>query len=268
MTSSIATARHDWLFQLARICRVCGVQAYVLEADPIHENSVNYFSAALGFHRLGYQVERYRLSELPLLRVSAETPVFGGIQSILRLFPAYRSLPHYPVELAGFLGREIQVKRLAEVKQGEFFKPLEQDQKKFAPMILDDSVAASIAVHSMEPDHRVYVSEEVSILSEYRCYVHHGEPAAIHCYKGDVTIFPDRNAILDMIEAYTSAPVAYGLDVGVLESGETVLIGVNDFCCLGNYGIRPTPYAFGIASRWEQLWAQYRTPDVLQRSGK
>jgi hypothetical protein len=135
-------------------------------------------------------------------------------------------------------------------------------------MILDDSVAASIAVHSMEPDHRVYVSEEVSILSEYRCYIHHGEAAAIHCYKGDVTIFPDRNAVLDMIEVYTSAPVAYGLDVGVLESGETVLIGVNDFCCLGNYGIRPTPYAFGIASRWEQLWAQYRTPDVLQRSGK
>ena len=96
------------------------MQAYVLEADPIHENSVNYFSAALGFHRLGYEVERFRLSELPLLRVSAETPVFGGMQSILRLFPSYRSLPHYPVELAGFLGREIQVKRLGEVKQGEF----------------------------------------------------------------------------------------------------------------------------------------------------
>lgn len=244
------------------------MQAFVLEADPIHENSINYFAAALGFHRLGYQVERYRLSELPLLGVSAATPVFGGMESITRLFPTYRSLPHYPAELTGFLGREIQVKRLEEVKHGQFFRPLEQDHKRFAPMVLDDSVAASIAVQSMAGDCPVYVSEEVSILSEHRCYVHHGEAAAIHCYQGDVTIFPDRNAVLDMIEAYTSAPVAYGLDVGVLESGETVLIGVNDFCCLGNYGIRPTPYAFGIASRWEQLWAQYRTGEATQRSGK
>jgi len=244
------------------------VEAYVIEADPIHENSINYFAAALGFYRLGYYVERYRLSELPLLKVSAETPVFGGLESIMQVFPTYKSLPHYPEELAGFLGRKIQVKRMSDVKPGEFFKPLEQDHKKFSPMVLDDSVAAYLAAHSVEPGDQVYVSDEVSILSEYRCYVHHGEAAAIHCYKGDVTIFPDRNTVLNMIEAYTSAPVAYGLDVGVLESGETVLIEVNDFCCLGNYGIRPTPYAFGIASRWEQLWAQYKTPDVLQPSGK
>jgi hypothetical protein len=234
------------------------MQAYVIEADPVHENSINYFAATLGFYRIGYFVDRYRLSELAALDLSEDTPVFGGMESIIQVFPNYESIGHYPHELRGFLHREIAVKPLGEVNEGDFFKPLEHEHKLFNPMIMGDSVAAGIVLNSLPPGHPVYSSQAISIRSEFRCYVHQREAVAIHCYKGDPTMFPDRDAILAMVRAFDTAPVAYGLDVGVLEDGRTVLIEVNDFCCLGNYGIRPAPYAFSIAARWKELWREHR----------
>lgn len=56
--------------------------AYVIAAEPIYENAANYFSAELGFYRLGYAVERYKLSELEGKDVNEETPVFGGMESL------------------------------------------------------------------------------------------------------------------------------------------------------------------------------------------
>jgi hypothetical protein len=234
------------------------MQAYVIDAEPIHENSINYFAATLGFYRIGYFVDRYKLSDLPRLDVSVDTPVFGGLESIMSVFPGYRSIPHYPEELKGFLGREIEVRPLAEVRPGEFFKPLEHEHKLFNPMIMSDSVPAGIITGSLAPDHRVYATQAIQLVSEFRCYVLRREILAIHCYKGDCTVFPKRETLLAMVEAFDASPVAYGLDVGVTAEGETVVVEVNDFCCLGNYGIRPAPYAFAIAARWSQLWKEQR----------
>lgn len=234
------------------------MQAYVIDAEPVHENSINYFSATLGFYRIGYYVDRYKLSELPGLNLSEDTPVFGGFESIMSVFPGYVSIPHYPEELRPFLKRRVEVKKLGEIPQGTFFKPLEHEHKLFNPMIMADTVPAGIVTGSLPPDHLVYASDPIEIISEFRCYVLRREVQAIHCYKGDCTVFPDRSEILSMVTRFESSPVAYGLDVGVTSKGETVLIEVNDFCCLGNYGIRPAAYAYCIATRWEQLWRSQR----------
>lgn len=125
-------------------------------------------------------------------------------------------------------------------------------------MVKDDSVAATLALKAIPGDRQVYVTRPLKILAEYRCYVLRREVLALSFYKGNWAVFPDPAVIGAMVRQFEECPVAYGLDVGVLDDGKTVLIEVNDFCCLGNYGIRPTPYAAAIAARWEQLWKTFR----------
>ena len=69
------------------------MKAYVIEAPTIHKNSVNYFSAELGFYRLGYFVEKYQLTDLKNANVSRETPVFSRMESAQIVFLEYVGLP-------------------------------------------------------------------------------------------------------------------------------------------------------------------------------
>jgi hypothetical protein len=97
------------------------------------------------------------------------------------------------------------------------------------------------------------VSGLVDFVSEYRCFVHEGALLGIHRYYGDNWILPDKATVIQMIKAYRSAPVAYGLDVGVTKEGKTLLVEVNDQYALGNYALGSLPYTEATVARWEQL---------------
>ncbi len=79
------------------------------------------------------------------------------------------------------------------------------------------------------------ISEVIDIQSEYRCFVYQKEVVGIQYYSGEFTLFPDVQAILKMIEAYKSAPIAYTLDVGVNDKS-TFVIEVHNFYSCGLYG--------------------------------
>ncbi|MFW6247159.1 MAG: ATP-grasp domain-containing protein, partial [bacterium] len=68
------------------------------------------------------------------------------------------------------------------------------------------------------PDGNYQVSEIVTILSEWRCFVYSNKLVGLQNYLGDFTLFPNVELINQMIEKYkTEAPIAYTLDVGVDE---------------------------------------------------
>lgn len=232
--------------------------AYVIEAPPIHENSINYFSAELGFYRLGYVVERYKLSHLREKDISDETPVFGGMESLQLILPHYVGLPYYPTELSNFMYRDIDSRSIGEVKNGEFFKPFEKDHKLFKGCVKSDSFQCELLLSKIPEQTKVWVSSAVTFCSEYRVYVRAGEILNICFYQGDPLIQPDTNAILAMVSKTKGYATAYGLDVGVLENGKTALVELNDFCCLGNYGLKAIEYARCIAERWPELWTQFQ----------
>jgi len=48
-------------------------------------------------------------------------------------------------------------------------------------------------------------------------------------------------------------PIAYSIDVGILESGETILVECNDGFALGNYGVPARRYAEMHRDRWYQM---------------
>ena len=234
------------------------MEAFVIESPPIHENSVNYFSAELGFYRLGYYVERYKLNQIKELRITQETPVFGGIESIMSVFPSYVGLPYYPKTLDGFMSRTVENRAIEEVKAGEFFKPLVHQHKLFCPTVRDASFGCELTIGKIPKGTEVLVSKAINFRSEFRVYVSHGEILNICNYKGDPSMLPDVDRIKAMIRSYETSVASYGLDVGVLESGQTALVEVNDFCCLGNYGLKAVQYAKCIADRWSQIWAEYK----------
>ena len=59
--------------------------------------------------------------------------------------------------------------------------------------------------------------------------------------------------MLDTYEGSAEVPVAYTLDVGVLDPGVTALVEVNDGFSAGCYGLRPDLYVKFLADRWCQM---------------
>jgi hypothetical protein len=49
------------------------------------------------------------------------------------------------------------------------------------------------------------------------------------------------------------APSAYGIDFGVLSTGQTALVEANDGYALGAYEIAEEPYTDLLFTRWKEL---------------
>ena len=57
-------------------------------------------------------------------------------------------------------------------------------------------------------------------------------------YSGDWSVVPDTTVIKNAIADFTTCPDSYGIDFGITDNGETVLIEVNDAWTLGCYGLQ------------------------------
>lgn len=108
----------------------------------------------------------------------------------------------------------------------------------------------------------VWLAEPVQWLREFRCYVQEGQVLGIACYQEAPDLGPLQRFELDwasveaMVRAYApQAPVAYALDVGVLENGQTALVEVNDAWALGLYDsvLSRECYFEMLQARWSQI---------------
>lgn len=112
---------------------------------------------------------------------------------------------------------------------------------------------------------KAIVSEVLNIVSEFRVYVHNHEAKGINCYAGDCTKTPNGEFINKAIEVYKNSPVSYTLDVGVTDTGETILIECNDFWSIGNYGLDARVYVKMLRDRWREIVDKYV---IVQKSEK
>lgn len=99
------------------------------------------------------------------------------------------------------------------------------------------------------------VSDIVDFLSEWRVFVFHNQVQYIANYAGDPLLFPDKDQILEMVDIMRgSAPVAYTLDVGVLDKDVTTVVECHRFFSCGLYGFNDPavlPYMFSQA--WYEI---------------
>jgi hypothetical protein len=174
----------------------------------------------------------------------------------------------YPEALWPYLNRAVFQCRIGNVEGNWFVKPIET--KSFTGFVYDDKQdVIHLSEHDLEqrdvllslpPETPVWVSEPVTWLSEFRYYVIDGEVRGEGRYDDgpdDVPV-PDYFMVMEMVETLSrqqDAPAAYSLDVGVLSSGETALVEVNDAWALGFYtgSLSYRDYIEMLWRRWDQL---------------
>jgi len=225
--------------------------------------SVNCYQAWRGFSERGYDCRWISFQEMQSTDcLESEAIVFGSI-GLARKGLELLGVPNppnldYPAELRLFLGRTVGESTLGEVRSlfmegghpAKFVKPRDT-QKAFTGYVIE-RYKDLIKTAEFDDDMPVYVQDPVSFASEWRVYVLRGEVLGIGHYHGDPLEMPTPSVVRAMVQAYDSAPVAYGLDVG-LSRGRTQLVEVNDAYALGSYGLHHLRYVQMIEARWDEL---------------
>lgn len=220
------------------------------------------------FERRGVPVELYTIKKIQRrnLPLSTETFIAGDMDA---MHGAMKQLDidipepnDYPDSLTPFLHRRVWKSTLweAERKVYEegcppmFIKPSAK-RKSFTGTVLGFS-RDSLRIGSASRRQEVWCSEVVKWKSEFRVYVIDEEVVGVDHYDGDHDTPLDMSTVKQALLAYRTsgtAPSAYGIDFGVLETGQTALVEANDGYALGAYTIAAEPYTNLLVRRWQEL---------------
>ncbi len=111
----------------------------------------------------------------------------------------------------------------------------------------------------------VWLCEPVAWRCEWRYYVVQGMIVGAGRYDpvgAEDAPEPDQDLVGSMVRAWGAlSPAGYALDVGVLSTGETALVEVNDGWAIGFYkgSCSPADYLHLLQARWEELCSQSKT---------
>jgi hypothetical protein len=230
-----------------------------------HENALVHEHCV----RIGLPVElftpkRMLRRQLPLNHRSF---VFGDVDithsAMRQLKIAIPETSCYPDALAPYLRRRVWKDTLGAVRQRlddgaapVFAKPASRLKVFTGGVFSHHSDFYSVGSTSWKEP--VWCSEVVEWRSECRVYVIGTEIVSVDHYDGDATVRPDLGVIEEAVNDYSrsgEAPAAYGIDFGVLASGETALIEANEGYSLGAYQISSEAYTNVVFARWRQLTA-------------
>jgi hypothetical protein len=235
------------------------VKVYIRQSTDRELSTINCANAAYGFRLIGWEIDPYEsIADIPDLQ--PDEVVVGYISDIhaaLTRLGIEPPLPiNYPPELDRFLGRKIWLDRVNNIVDRPelwniFIKPALKC-KKFTGKLITTSQDL-IGCGDETEDSEIWCSEPVNFLSEWRCFVRYDRILGVHLYNGDWRLPVDANVVEAAIAAYRSAPAAYAIDFGVTDTGETLLVEVNDGYATGNYGLPPLYYAQFLASRWAEM---------------
>lgn len=227
--------------------------------------TVNHYTAWYGFTKVGMDIEFYSWPDLQngLVETRPEFLVVGGVVCVreaLRRIGALEPPPlDYPEDLDPFLGRRVWRETLSVMRERYndpghplFFKPADHG-KEFDGQTISRfrDLVPTARFPGTTP---ILVSDTVTFVSEFRYFVHRNKVIGVGYYRGDPLLAPDANVVRQAVRAYgDAAPIAYGLDMGVTDKGETLLVEVNDAFALGAYGLSYTKYVNLLEDRWRQL---------------
>lgn len=226
--------------------------------------NANGFNAWHGFDERGYEIRFFDWEQMASDVVPVE-PVTITVGSVVFVRRALRRLGvepaplDYPARLAGHPGRKIWQTTWAEVRSQidepgteVFVKPVEQDKASSGYVVsaFRDLIRTAKWPGSM----KLWASEPLPFVSEWRFFVRRGRVIGVGHYEGDPLRYPDVSVVRAAIEDYgEDAPVAFGIDFGIVESGGTYLVEVNDGFSIGCLGLGPLAYSGFLEDRWREL---------------
>lgn len=143
-------------------------------------------------------------------------------------------------------------KDIAKSGKNIFIKPF--DIKLFTGFVLDQMTNYSIKGVPDSTQVMVYDVFPSPIKSEWRCYIGRDRVVDIRNYSGDMFTTPDREYLESVINSNKNKfPIAYTIDIGILENGQNVVIEYNDMWAIGNYGIDNYEYFSLLKSRYFEI---------------
>jgi len=235
-------------------------KAYIQTIDGEYVNDGSFFFKN-GCDLLGIETEKFE--DIRSIDIKEGEMVFAGVSVMLEVFEMLGGLMPPPLDipdcLIPFCKREVNISTLEELSNSAkfpiFVKPAETG-KLFGGQVVSCKEELDLFQYVDEIcgfQVKVFSSEVVKIISEFRCFVIRGEIYDCRKYKGEYSAVPDFNFIQECVDAYENAPVAYGIDFGVTDKGETILIEANDGYSLGPYGFDCYNYTRMMILRWKQL---------------
>lgn len=133
-----------------------------------------------------------------------------------------------------------------------FIKPLEI--KLFTGLVLDGMVYSCLTDKPSDTKVLAYEIFKEDIVSEYRVYVHNGRIFDWRNYGGSFELLPKTEYIENIIkENRATFPTSYTIDIGILESGENVVVEFNDMWAIGNYGVQNDSYLRMLRDRYFEI---------------
>lgn len=228
------------------------------------------FDAYLGFSKLGADLKYF--DELDIDRIPClggrEMVVVTGVENTLEYFelnnieaPKPFNIPEELMD-SYFIGRNREIKIMtmgqfkASVDTPIFVKPHGR-VKEFPSGVLTENASKDLILFDVTDDTMVMASTVVNMESEYRCFVYNGKLVGVKHYQGDFRLFPDLKVVEEAIKHFKSAPVAYTVDVAVVQTpynaDETVVIECQDLWAIGNYNFDCKLYAQMLRDRWFEI---------------
>lgn len=167
----------------------------------------------------------------------------------------------YPPALAGLLYRQIWMSELCHVldliehdARPLFVKPA-VNTKRFTGLVVRSG--ADWRLNGVSRRLQVWCADPVEWLSEWRVYVVRGVVRYVAHYDGDPALVLSHDRVEEAVKTMSTvpgSPRSYAIDFGVLASGQTALVEVNDGLAIGAYGdLDGSAYLELLQDRWDQL---------------
>jgi len=209
------------------------------------------------------QVERAKVKVAPGVVAVGSVPfVKHALRQLGKELP-----PHtpYPASLAHLLYRQVQ--KLTSLNEARallvsgkrlFIKPAD-GWKRFTGFVAE--FEGDYRFNGASGSKPVWISDPVRFVSEWRAYVAGGVVLDVRLadHGGERSAAPDLDVIrgaVATLAADAGMPAGFVIDFGVLDTGETALIEMNDGFSFGAYdGLRAEAYWNVTVSRWQELAA-------------
>lgn len=236
--------------------------AYVQTKEGCPVNS-DVLKALEGFEHLGFNTVGFTLEEVVSGKMDVMANKYPFVGSISGMSILLKNIGKYPepmdfpesIKESGLLRRNISKMKLKDLRGSideagrvVFVKPVRT--KLFHGRLV------SKLDHLRDIDSKdceVLVSDAIDILSEHRVFVHNKKVVYSCNYSGDFKSSPDFIYVDKLVGAYKDQPVAYTIDIAVLEDGTTTVIEFNDFWAIGSYGLYCTKYSQMLLDRYQEI---------------
>lgn len=237
-------------------------KAYIQVIEGEYVNAAAFYFNN-GCKLLGIETEKFEDKDFGAINLQKNEMIFAGVPVMIKTFEKFGGIIPSPLEIPEelnmFCGRTIKKGTLKELYDTTsypiFVKPAEKG-KLFDGQIVSCKEELELFQYVDEQEGwntKVFSSNVIKIVSEFRCFIIQGEVYDCRKYKGEFSSVPDFDFIQKCVAAYNNAPVAYALDFGVTDKGETILIEANDGYSLGPYGFDSYNYSRMVILRWKQL---------------